>query len=582
MSGGEAVEAERVSGLRRALARLRQGTHAALLYDDVDELLQVALPFTDIGRERNEQCVYLSDPDTIGRMVQALEDQGYDVEQEGRRGRLILLPDREYLVDGRFDPEAMIGFLRQWVENATSLGFAGVRSMGDMVWQLGPEPDPHLLSVYEPMLEAAARELPYVGLCLYRRADHPPEQLERILGDHSAVAVGLEVVSSNPFHQPPQLLVGDEPTAATRMNWKTAALHRAAAVEREADEQLRATEADQQAAVDALRANERRLRAVTEHMPQLVWSAGPGGRMTWVSPQWSAYTGRPAEEALAFGWLEQVHPEDRDAVVAAWAQAASSGGLSVEHRLCRHEDGAYRWFQTRASFLDEPGGEGAWYGTSTDIHDLKRLQEQQRVLLAELQHRTRNLLAVVGSVAHQTLDGSADLAAFAVRFDERLAALSRVQGLLSRTDRDAVTMGELVRMELAALGAEAASQRSTVQGPDVALPEGAIQTLALALHELATNALKHGALATPAGRLDVRWRTTEEGPRRRLLLEWRESGVARRPKEEAPSRRGYGRDLIERALPYHLDAHTTFHLEADTLRCSIDMLLGAGTRGEGA
>jgi two-component sensor histidine kinase len=81
--------------------------------------------------------------------------------------------------------------------------------------------------------------------------------------------------------------------------------------------------------------------------------------------------------------------------------------------------------------------------------------------------------------------------------------------------------------------------------------------------------------------LEVRWRTTAEGARERLLLEWRETGVARRPEGEAPARRGYGRDLIERALPYQLDARTAFELDADALRCSIDMLLGAAP-GAGA
>jgi two-component system CheB/CheR fusion protein len=259
----------------------------------------------------------------------------------------------------------------------------------------------------------------------------------------------------------------------------------------------------------------------------------------------------------------------------------SGGALSVEHRLrCRAED-AYRWFQTRASFLDEGAG-GAWYGTSTDIDDLKRLHERQRVLLGELQHRTRNLLAVVASVAHQTLDTSPDLRAFESRFDERLAALSRVQGLLFRTEQEAVTLRELVHMELMALGAEAAAQRAIVEGPEVALPASAVQTLALALHELATNALKHGALATSKGRLEVRWRTADEGSRQRLLLDWLESGVERAREMEAAPRRGFGRHLIERALPYQLQARTAFQLEADTLRCSIDLPLSTAPSATGA
>ena len=203
----------------------------------------------------------------------------------------------------------------------------------------------------------------------------------------------------------------------------------------------------------------------------------------------------------------------------------------------------------------------------TDIHDLRSVQDQQRVLVAELHHRTRNLLAVVQSIALQTLRTSASLEGFGDEFESRLQALSRVQGLLARADREAVDLRALVEAELEAHGDGGADPgKVRVEGPPVALPAGFAQTLALALHELATNAVKYGALKQPAGRLVVTWAV--EGAGRRVLIEWWEGGVPMA--EDAPPRRkGYGTELIEHALPYQLGAETRLEFGADGVRCAI-------------
>ena len=122
------------------------------------------------------------------------------------------------------------------------------------------------------------------------------------------------------------------------------------------------------------------------------------------------------------------------------------------------------------------------------------------MLVAELHHRTRNLLAVVQSIALQTLRTSASLEGFGDEFESRLEALSRVQGLLARADREAVDLRALVEAELGAHGDGGADPgKVRVEGPPVALPAGSAQTLALALHELATNAVKYGALEAARG-----------------------------------------------------------------------------------
>jgi two-component sensor histidine kinase len=206
---------------------------------------------------------------------------------------------------------------------------------------------------------------------------------------------------------------------------------------------------------------------------------------------------------------------------------------------------------------------------------LKRSEETNRLLIAELQHRTRNLLSVVSSLSKETLASCGSLSDFADTFDTRLAALSRVQGLLFRENTNIVTIGELVRLELQALGAHLDGQRVTVGGPEVALPHRCVQILALSLHELATNARKYGALGTAEGRLAVTWRVTVEDGNRHLALEWRESGVALY-KETAPARKGFGRTLIEESLPYQLDAKTRLEFGDNGVCCSVLTTLDSG------
>jgi two-component system CheB/CheR fusion protein len=278
-----------------------------------------------------------------------------------------------------------------------------------------------------------------------------------------------------------------------------------------------------------------------------------------------------------------LHPDDRLHASAAWSGAAEGGGFEVEYRIRRASDGAYRWFQTRVTPVrDEHGEIVEWIGTSTDVNDLRDLQERQSVLVAELQHRTRNLISVVRQMAQKTARGSSGLDDFRERFRDRLDALARVQGLISRlNEHDRVTFDELIHTELAAHGVEAGQDnRVTIEGPSgIRLRSTTVQTLAMALHELATNAVKYGALGQPEADLAIRWRIDDEaaapGDQPWLHIDWRESGVTMPAPVTASSGGGQGRELIERALPYQLAARTTYVLESDGVHCSIAMPVSA-------
>ena len=335
---------------------------------------------------------------------------------------------------------------------------------------------------------------------------------------------------------------------------------------------------------ERLRTSEGRLRALVEGVSQLVWRAVGHGDWTWASPQWTAFTGQAEAESHGLGWLATVHPDDRAHAMAAWERVKDTEGLQAEFRIRNAATGAYRWFQTRAApRRDARGRVVEWLGTSTDVHQLKVLQNSQAVMVAELQHRTRNLIAVVRGIADDTMEHTGPAQAFRAAFSARLTALSRVQGLLSRAEVEPVTLAAVLRLEFDAFGAGTADPRITVAGPDVWLHNANVQTLALALHELATNARKYGALSHEGGRLAVTWSERAEGGERRLLLDWTETGL-----EQAPARTrsapggGYGRELIERALPYALGAGTSYAIDGTGVRCTIDLPARPDPQGERA
>lgn len=319
---------------------------------------------------------------------------------------------------------------------------------------------------------------------------------------------------------------------------------------------------------------------MTEHlliegMPQLVWRSYDEGNWSWASPQWLEYSGQRQEDTHGLSWLQVVHPDDHEATMQAWREAPVHDGLEVEHRLRRALDGSYRWHRTRSIPMhDNTGGAGTgdriveWLGTSTDIDDLKRLEEKQTVLVAELHHRTRNLLNVAQAIVMQTLGRQAT----PKNLIGRLVALGRVQSLISQTADGEIGLEELIRLELMPYGGED-SGRVTIIGPPVVLPGARVQDLALVLHELTTNAVKYGALKGDHGHLSVHWivvRNADHGTS--LTLDWHESGVAM-PTDV--TRRGYGRVLIERALPRSAGSTTEFSLGSDGVTCRIEMPLSA-------
>ena len=321
-------------------------------------------------------------------------------------------------------------------------------------------------------------------------------------------------------------------------------------------------------AEDQLRESERRFRSLLEGIPQLVWRAVDDGRWTWSSRQWTAFTGQAEADSHGWGWLDMVHPEDRVAAREAWHRAMTTGSLEAEFRLRVVDEGRYRWFSTRATpARDQTGAPAEWLGTSTDIDDLRRLQKHQQVLLSELQHRVRNSLAVIRSITRRTAETSETLDQFSTHLEGRLGAFARTQTAVSRDPTGGIDLRSIADEELLAHIAWE-GKHTHIRGPDIKLQPKAGETLALAFHELASNAVKYGALSVPNGTVKLSWRVdAQSGDHKQLIIVWEED----RPGEPLPppSYRGFGTDLLESTLQYDLDADTLLDFRPTGLQCII-------------
>lgn len=344
----------------------------------------------------------------------------------------------------------------------------------------------------------------------------------------------------------------------------------------------------------ALHETEARLMAFGEASPDVLWIRDAEAlAFTYVSAAFERVYGLAREDVLQGdtlrNWLDLILPEDREHARASLERVRGGERLTFEFRIRRPADGQVRVLRNTDFPIRDPAGRTlAIAGVGHDATEEKANAERQQVLVAELQHRTRNLITVVRALADRTLGNALSLDDFRERFGRRLAALARVQGLLSQLAAgERVAFDELLRSELTGLGAiDGAAARVTLGGPaGVPLRSGAVQILALALHELGTNAVKYGALSplNTGGRLAVSWRIDPargDGPPL-LHVEWRESGVAMPGEAAASPDGGYGRELIERALPYQLGAETTYALGPDGVRCTIEMPVdGQDRRGE--
>jgi two-component system, chemotaxis family, CheB/CheR fusion protein len=332
----------------------------------------------------------------------------------------------------------------------------------------------------------------------------------------------------------------------------------------------------------ALRESEARFRQFGDASSDVLWIRDAKTlELEYCSPAFATICGIDPDSSNGRSndpLMDLIVPEDRERTLAAIRNLRDED-MEYEYRIQRATDGEIRWLRTAGFRLVDPDGLVLRLGGIT--HDMtveRRNADRMEILLAELQHRTRNLIAVVHATASRTMRTSASLEQFSNGFFSRLDALARVNSLLSRLeDGERVTFDQLLETELSGHGI--AAEEAGLDGKlgidgakGIALPSASVQTLAIALHELLTNATKHGALSTAEGRLRIAWKVVEHGGDPWLRFEWRETGVQIEEHDgRAGPEIGYGRELIERALPFQLDARTSYTLEHGELLCVVSL-----------
>lgn len=275
-------------------------------------------------------------------------------------------------------------------------------------------------------------------------------------------------------------------------------------------------------------------------------------RLYSVDPE-RAGAGAPIAEFTA-----SVHPEDAEALSRAIDEALATGEVfSLEYRLVQ-PDGPQKWVYARGRALRIEGVAVRFPGVVVDITARKRAEEHLQLLVNELNHRVKNSLATVQNLAAQSFRGAPTLQAADEAFTSRLLALSRAHDLLTAQNWEAASLLETVQAAAGLHGAE----RFDIAGPDLRLTPKAILALSMALHELAVNAVKYGALSQPGGRVAIAWEA-QDGV---LELSWAEQGG---PPVSPPARRGFGSRLLERGLAGELGGSVTLAFDPAGVVCRI-------------
>jgi PAS domain S-box-containing protein len=288
-----------------------------------------------------------------------------------------------------------------------------------------------------------------------------------------------------------------------------------------------------------------------------------------LSPGCATIYGLPeGTHAISSGyWWTLLHPEDLPRLEATARRSVTNGEseLVLEFRALRH--GEVRWIEARALILYNKAGKLVQIiGAQIDVTERRKADDHKNLLISELDHRVKNVLACVAAIAQRARESSRSADEFLDVLNGRIHSLAHTHALLSQSRWEGVCLGELVRSELAFCTKD---DSVLIEGPGVVLVAEAAEPVAMVLHELATNAAKYGALSNGHGRVFVRWRLRPRDPSRcKLVVEWQESGG---PPVAALIATGYGTSVIRDLIPYELGGTVDYVLAHSGIRCKLEI-----------
>ena len=326
-------------------------------------------------------------------------------------------------------------------------------------------------------------------------------------------------------------------------------------------------------AQEALRESEQRLRLLVDSVQEYaLFQTGPEGKITSWNPGAERLFGYGSAEMLGHSFSRLLTVEDQQAGVLEQELAcAFTGSGQRDERWLVRKDGSHFWaLSITEPVHDEAARLGGVVKVIRDETERKRSEERQSLLMSELNHRVKNTLATVQSIANQTLRGSSDPRHFMENFTARLQALSRAHDLLTRRNWESADVSDLIHDQLAMNGD---IDRIKFHGPTALLMPQSVVALSLVLHELGTNARKYGALAAPTGYVDVHWQIG--APERVLHIQWAETGG---PPVVEPQNRGFGTMLIEKSLG-GVGGSAELRFNANGMNCAIRVPLSPKENG---
>ncbi len=328
-----------------------------------------------------------------------------------------------------------------------------------------------------------------------------------------------------------------------------------------------------------MRESEERFRQFAEASASGLWIRDAETlTMEYASPAIAAIYGVEPNALLGdvTRWAAMVVPEDREVALGHLEEARRGESVAHEFRIQRAADRAFRWIRNIDFPLHDDGHIQRIGGIAEDITEARLAVEHKLVLLAELQHRVRNIMAVIRAITARTGERAESVPEYAEAMAGRLMTLARVQALLTRAANAGVGIASIVQDELCAQAQH--EGQYALDGPDVILSPKAAEVLTLAVHELTTNALKYGALSSPGGHVAIRWATFQRRGKPWLGFDWTEKGAPERPPlhPSAPRRRGFGSELIEARIPYELSGRGEVVIEPGGARCRLEFPLRDG------
>lgn len=274
---------------------------------------------------------------------------------------------------------------------------------------------------------------------------------------------------------------------------------------------------------------------------------------------------------------ELVHPDDRDVLTdlnLSVRRVADGEVREAEYRI-RHADGDYRWFLIRETPFDrnDEGKVTQVLGTGLDINARKDADEHQKMLIRELHHRVKNILATVQAISSATGRSAKTFTEFRDDFSDRLVSLGRTHSLLTREAWAGADLHEILKSELEPYLEN--TDRVTIEGPPVEIPRDIVISVGMAVHELTTNAVKYGALSVPEGKVHVSIATDGAPVEPKLTMIWTESGG---PEVKTPTRRGFGSLLLNRLLSSQLGGELAIDYRPAGIVARVEIVLRASDR----